>query len=186
MVLDGTDNFSSRYLINDACVIFGKPLVHGSIHKFEGMVTVFNLNQGQPTAAYFLRNPIPVVYLLVPKQESLVFFWNYGVLASLEVIKIITGIGSVLSGKVLLYNALTQTSRSISLNVEPKNHQINELPVSVENCTSKSLLNSNDIKEITESELHNMMMHNEHLQILDVREDWERIQAGLNHQNTCL
>jgi molybdopterin/thiamine biosynthesis adenylyltransferase/rhodanese-related sulfurtransferase len=180
LVLDGTDNFSSRYLINDACVIFGKPLVHGSIHKFEGMVTVFNLNQGPTYRCLFPEQPDPSSIPSCAEAGVLgVLPGIIGCWQALEVIKIITGIGSVLSGKVLLYNALTQTSRSISLNLEPKNHQINELPVALENCSSKSLLNSNDIKEITESELHNMMMHNDHLQILDVREDWERIQARI-------
>ena len=59
LVVDGTDNFSSRYLINDACVLFNKPLVHGSINQFEGMVSVFNFNGGPPTVACSPNNPDP-------------------------------------------------------------------------------------------------------------------------------
>lgn len=107
VIVDCTDNYESRYLINDACVLKNKPLVYGAIHKFEGQVSVFNLNDG-PTYR--------CLYPDFPKTESIANCSETGVLGVLpgiigalqanEIIKLITKIGTPLSGKILLFDAL--------------------------------------------------------------------------------
>ena len=107
IIIDGTDNFSTRYLVNDACVISNKPLIYGAIFKFEGQVTVFNYQNG-PTYRCLFPNP--------PKAGSVPSCSDIGVLGVLpgliglqqanEALKIILQIGEILSGKLTIYNAL--------------------------------------------------------------------------------
>lgn len=111
LVVDGTDNFETRFLLGDASLILNKPLVHGSIFKFEGQVTVFNYLNGPS-----LRCLFPVQ----PKKEDVPNCSAVGVLGVLpgligmqmagEVMKMVLGIGSVLSGKLLVTNMLTNQS----------------------------------------------------------------------------
>jgi sulfur-carrier protein adenylyltransferase/sulfurtransferase len=112
IVMDGTDNFPTRYLLNDACVLAGKPLVSGAIFKFEGQVSVFNY-QGGPT--YRCLFPAPPAPGEVPSCSQVgVIGVLPGIIGSLqasEVIKIITGAGEVLAGKLLLLDTLTLQSR---------------------------------------------------------------------------
>jgi len=108
IIVDGTDNFETRYLINDACVITNTPLAFGAIFKFEGQVSVFNYKNG-PTYRCLFPNP--------PEQDSIPNCSEIGVLGVLpgiigsmqanEVLKIILELGTTLSGKLLCYNALT-------------------------------------------------------------------------------
>lgn len=114
IVLDGTDNFSTRYLVNDACVLWGKPLVFGAVSQFEGQVGVFNglREDGSRTSNYRDLFPVP------PKAGEVLNCAEAGVLGVLpgvigtmqaaEVIKLITGVGEPLYDKLLTYNALTQ------------------------------------------------------------------------------
>lgn len=107
IIVDGTDNFATRYMVNDACVLLDKPLVYGAIHKFEGQVSVFNYKEG-PTYRCLFPEP--------PSAGSVPSCSEVGVVGILpgvvgtqqanEVIKIILGIGSVLSGRMLVYSAL--------------------------------------------------------------------------------
>lgn len=117
IIVDGTDNFSTRYLINDASVIKNKPLVYGAIYKFEGQVAVFNYKNG-PSYRCIFPNP--------PEKNSIPNCSEIGVLGVLpgiigslqanEVLKIILGLGDVLSGKLLCYNALTNDVRTLKIN----------------------------------------------------------------------
>ena len=117
IIVDGTDNFSTRYLINDASVIKNKPLVYGAIYKFEGQVAVFNYNNG-PSYRCLFPNP--------PKKDSIPNCSEIGVLGVLpgiigslqanEVIKIILGLGEVLSGKLLCYNSLSNGFNTLTIN----------------------------------------------------------------------
>ncbi|MDC8002475.1 HesA/MoeB/ThiF family protein [Aureisphaera galaxeae] len=117
IVVDGSDNFPTRYLVNDACILTEKPLVYGAIFKFEGQVAVFNYNNGPSYRCLF---PEP------PKDGSVPNCSDIGVLGVLpgiigsmqanEVLKIILGLGSVISGSLLLYNALTAQTTTISIN----------------------------------------------------------------------
>ena len=117
IIVDGTDNFSTRYLVNDACIIAHKPLVYGAIHKFEGQVSVFNYQEGPTYRCLF---PTP------PKAESIPSCSEVGVVGVLpgiigtqqanEVIKIILGIGKVLSGRLMIYNALSSSFMEMKIN----------------------------------------------------------------------
>ncbi|WP_313115347.1 molybdopterin-synthase adenylyltransferase MoeB [Aequorivita sediminis] len=108
IIVDGTDNFPTRYLINDAAVILGKTVVFGSINKFEGQVSVFHYNNGPTYRCLFPSPPSPE---LVPNcSEAGVLGILPGIIGCLqanEVLKIILGLGDILSGKLLTFNALT-------------------------------------------------------------------------------
>lgn len=117
IIVDATDNFASRYLINDAAVLLDKPLVYGAIYKFEGQVAVFNYKNG-PSYRCVFPNP--------PEKESIPNCSEIGVLGVLpgiigvlqanETLKIILDIGKSLSGKLYCYNALTNQSNTININ----------------------------------------------------------------------
>ena len=107
IIVDGSDNFPTRYLVNDACVLQKKPLVFGSISQFEGQVTVFNYKDGPTYRCLFPTPPNPEE---VPNCSDIgvlgVLPGIIGNLQAMEVLKIILNIGAVLRGKLLLYNAL--------------------------------------------------------------------------------
>lgn len=122
VIVDGSDNFETKYLLSDACVISGKPLVAASIEGFEGQVSVFNYKEGPTYRCLFPRAPLKDIS---PDCNSI------GVAASLplimgnlqanEVIKIITGLGEVLSGKFLLVNLLSNSFSAFTFKPNPEN-----------------------------------------------------------------
>lgn len=121
VILDGTDNFTTRYLDNDAAYFTRRPLVYGSVFKFEGQVSVFDSTQGGPCyRCLFPRPPAPGS---VPGcGEAGVLGALCGVIGSLqalEVLKLITGIGDSLRGRLLTYNALTCTQQTLTLPRDP-------------------------------------------------------------------
>ena len=121
IVVDGTDSFNSRYLINDACVLFDKILIYGAIHQFEGQVSVFNLSNG-PTYRCLFPEPPPAG--TVPNCAEIgvvgVLPGIIGCMQALEAIKVITGRGDSLSGKLLLYDAMSNSTRTLGLSQTPK------------------------------------------------------------------
>ena len=126
IVVDATDNLGSRYIINDACVILNKPMVHGAIYKFEGQVSVFNY-EGGPTYRCFNPAVNEEEFMNPPPAEVGVTGVLPGITGTFmanEVIKIITGSGKVLSGKVLLFNIAENTFRLIHVKNIPGNHNI--------------------------------------------------------------
>lgn len=129
IIADATDNYETRYIINDSCVILNKPMVHGSIYKYEGMVSVFNYKGGATYRCYNPASPGKTFRNPAPAQVGLfgVLPGITGILMANEVIKIITETGLVLSGKVLLFNILNNTFRTISVKNIPDNHNIKEL-----------------------------------------------------------
>jgi molybdopterin/thiamine biosynthesis adenylyltransferase/rhodanese-related sulfurtransferase len=116
VVVDGTDNFPARYLVNDACVLFGKPNAWGSVHRFEGQAAVFATRSGP---CYRCLHPQPPPAGLVPNcAEAGVLGVLPGVIGTIqatEAIKVILGIGETLAGRLLLYDALKMRFRSITL-----------------------------------------------------------------------
>lgn len=172
LVIDGSDNFSTRYLVNDACVITQKPLIFGSIFKFEGQVSVFNYNNG-PT--YRCIYPEPPAEGEVPSCSEIgvigVLPGIIGVLQATEAIKIITGIGEPLSGKLLLYDALTNSQIIIELQ---KNSEIviTDLMDDYDQfCGVKQIQIPQD-GELSPQDVLNLIT-NHKVQIIDVRETWE-------------
>ena len=118
-----------RYVINDACVILGKPMVHGAIYKYEGVISVFNYKGGPTYRCYNpqtndrqFKNPAPSSVGLFGVLPGIA-----GTYLANEVIKIITETGEVLSGKVLLINILNNTFRTYNVKNIPENHDIKSL-----------------------------------------------------------
>lgn len=184
LIVDGTDNFSSRYLINDACILFEKPLIHGSIHLFEGMVSVFNFQGGPTYRCLFPEQPDSSSIPSCAEAGVLgVLPGIIGSMQAMEAIKVITGRGQPLSGKVLSYNSLSNSTRIINLQALPQSREIKELPNSCEpSCSdsSQKICLNKKVVEISEDELREMMAEKKDLQILDVREDWERMQSRID------
>ncbi len=128
VVVDGTDNFPTRYLVNDACVILNKPNVYGSIFKFEGQATVFNYEGGPNYRDLYPEPPPPG---LVPScAEGGVLGILPGVIGCIqatETIKILLGQGTTLAGRLVVYNALDMTFRELKLRKDPNCPEISEL-----------------------------------------------------------
>ena len=134
-VVDGSDNFPTRYLVNDACVMKNKTLIHGSIYRFEGQVTVFKPGDGPCYRCLYPEPPPPG---MVPNcQEGGVLGVLAGVIGNLqvvEVLKLILGIGKPLVGKLLIYDALNTEFRSLRLRRDPN------CPICGEKPTIKELV----------------------------------------------
>jgi adenylyltransferase/sulfurtransferase len=128
IVCDGTDNFPTRYLVNDACVLLGKPNVYGSIFRFEGQATVFNYQEGPNYRDLYPEPPPPG---LVPSCAEGgvvgVLPGIIGLIQATEAIKIITGIGTSLSGRLLLFDALKMSFRELKLRPSPERPVIEHL-----------------------------------------------------------
>ncbi|WP_109302363.1 HesA/MoeB/ThiF family protein [Aquimarina sp. AU474] len=172
IILDGTDNFSTRYLVNDACVITGKPLAYGAIFKFEGQVAVFNYKNG-PTYRCLFPEP--------PKAGSVPSCSEIGVLGVLpgiigsmqanEVLKIILGIGDVLNGKLLMYDCLSTRFSSFSIQrVDKQVSKILNTAKNFETIDYDLFCGILHIKEKTALEVFQL----KDIQYIDVREDHER------------
>ena len=117
LVCDGTDNFPSRYLINDACVLLGKPLVYGSVQRFDGQVSVFNRTPMSPNYRDLLPEPPPPESVPSCSEAGVmgVMPGLIGLLQATEAIKLITGIGSCLDGRLLVVDALAMRFRELTL-----------------------------------------------------------------------
>ena len=128
IIIDATDNFASRYLINDGCVLMGKPLVFGAVSKFEGQVSVFNVAKNNLITNYRDLFPLP------PKENEVMNCAEGGILGVLpgwigvmqatETIKLITGIGNNLSNQLLTYDALQQRISKIDLIKNPDSEKL--------------------------------------------------------------
>ncbi|OQX96432.1 MAG: hypothetical protein B6I20_14425 [Bacteroidetes bacterium 4572_117] len=128
IIVDATDNLPARYLLNDACIMLNKIMAHASIYKFQGMVSVFNFKKGPSYRCLF---PFP------PRSPKILESGSAGIMGALvgiigsiqaaEVIKIICGVGEVLSGKVLIYDMYNNTSCKYVLNRVDENFMIDEL-----------------------------------------------------------
>ncbi|MEN3324246.1 HesA/MoeB/ThiF family protein [Mariniflexile soesokkakense] len=167
IIVDGTDNFEVRYLINDACIITNKPLVFGAIYKFEGQVSVFNYKNGPSYRCLFPNSP---------QKNSVPNCSEIGVLGVLpgiigsmqanEVLKIILEIGDVLSGKFLCYNALN--SQTSILKINKADLEVAKVLKEQDGFNKKQLI------ENCEFEPHEISINGistfENIQFIDVRE----------------
>ena len=129
IVCDGTDNFPTRYLVNDACVMLGKPNVYGSIFRFEGQASVFNLTAESPNYRDLFPEPPPPGMVPSCAEGGVVGVLPgiIGVIQATEAVKIITGIGTTLSGRLLLFDALKMSFRELKLRPSPERPQIDAL-----------------------------------------------------------
>ena len=184
VIADGTDNFPTRYLVNDASVLLGKPNVYASIFQFEGQVSVFNYTDSNGVTGPNYRDlyPTPPPPGLVPScAEGGVLGVLPGIIGSLqalEVIKVITGAGETLSGRFYIFDALNFESRTF--NIRPREDN----PISGKNPTIKALIDyeqfcgmraveEKPLKEITAKELYDWQVRGEKFQLIDVREPHE-------------
>jgi adenylyltransferase/sulfurtransferase len=120
VIVDGADNFATRYLVNDACVILEKPNVHGSIFRFEGQATVFDAAHGPCYRCLFPDPPPPDLAPNCAEAGVLgVLPGVIGMLQAEEAIKLVTGIGEPLVGRLLLYDALDATFRQMRIDKDP-------------------------------------------------------------------
>jgi len=174
VVVDGSDNFSTRYLVNDACVLSAKPFIYGAIHGFEGQASVFNWKNGPTYRCLFPEPPEPGTVPNCAEAGVLgVLPGLIGTVQAAEAIKLLTGIGELLSGRLLLWNALTMTQKTVALAADPHSREIRGLPPEGygEACMA---LTEAVADEIDGSGLRRRLSE---LQLIDVREDWER-EAG--------
>ena len=176
-VMDGSDNFQTRYLVSDVCVILNKPLISGSVHKFEGQLSVFNY-QGGPT----YRCLYPAAGNLPSCSEAGilgVLTGTIGCMMATELLKIASGLGEVLSGKLLVYNALDASSRIYSFETIPGNKQIKSIQPFEQDCENNYSpeLNPSEFLESPDKE---------DFFVLDVREEWEFTDENLKAVNIPL
>lgn len=128
IVVDGTDNFPTRYLVNDACVLLNKPNVYGSIFRFEGQATVFNYEDGPNYRDLYPEPPPPGMVPSCAEGGVLgILPGMIGVIQATETVKIILGNGNTLSGRLLLYNALDMKFRELKLRPNPIRPVIEQL-----------------------------------------------------------
>jgi sulfur-carrier protein adenylyltransferase/sulfurtransferase len=190
IIVDGTDNFPTRFLVNDACVLLGKPNVYGSIFRFEGQATVFGYPDGPCYRCLYPEPPPPG---LVPScAEGGVLGVLPGIVGSIqamETIKLILGAGDPLVGRLLLFDALAMRFRELKLKKNPdcpmcgKNRTITKLIDYEEFCGirgEEAPVMTNGIPEITAKELKARQDRGEKIFILDVREPHEYQICNLN------
>lgn len=128
VIVDGTDNFPTRYLVNDACVLLNKPNVYGSIFRFEGQATVFNYQEGPNYRDLYPEPPPPGMVPSCAEGGVLgVLCGIIGTIQATETVKIILGEGRTLSGRLLLYNALEMSFRELKLRPNPVRPVIEQL-----------------------------------------------------------
>jgi len=187
IVIDGTDNFPTRYLVNDACVLLGKPNVYGSIFRFEGQATVFWADQGPCYRCLYPEPPPPG---MVPScAEGGVIGILPGIVGCIqanEAVKLILGIGEPLIGRLLLFDALGMRFKELKLRKDPG------CPICGENPTVTGLIDYEEfcgvgrgfeeaaplqqdaaMREITPKELKEKLDRGDDFQLIDVREPYE-------------
>lgn len=173
VVADGSDNFATRYLVNDACVLAGRPLVYGAIQGFEGQASVFNFNGGPTYRCLFPEPPEPGTVPNCSEAGVLgVLPGLIGTIQATETIKILSGVGEPLSGRLLLWDSLTMTSRVLRFAADPASRAITELPPEGygQTCAVPAAAASPD--ELDLAELDALLAAG--AQLIDVREGWER------------
>ncbi|HEY6499294.1 MAG TPA: adenylyltransferase/sulfurtransferase MoeZ [Streptosporangiaceae bacterium] len=179
LIVDGTDNFATRYLVNDACVLLGKPYVWGSIYRFDGQASVFWAEYGPCYRCLYPEPPPPGMVPSCAEGGVLgVLCASIGSIQVNEAIKVITGIGDPLVGRLMIYDALEMNYRSVKVRKDP------ECPVCGKNPTITELIDyeafcgavSEEAQEavqgstITAKDLKNMMDNDENIFVVDVRE----------------
>lgn len=185
IVADGTDRFATRYLVNDACVLLGKVNVYASIFRFDGQVSVFNLELADGSRGPNYRDlyPTPPPPGMVPScAEGGVLGVLPGIIGSMqanEVIKVAARIGDALSGRLFLFDALTFESRTLKIRKDPRNPISGELPTITELidydqfCGIVPHGEINRSGSITVHELKAMRDRGDAFQLIDVREPYE-------------
>lgn len=179
VVIDGSDNFATRYLINDACVLLKKPLVYGSVFRFDGQVSLFNFKIGQDSYGPNYRDLYPVP----PQPGEVLSCTEGGVLGvlpgiigsmqALEAIKVVSGIGETLSGRLLIFDALTFETKVFKISASEDNPLTGQNPAItklVDYDAFCGIAQQGGEKEITPQELQQWIEAGTDFQLIDVRE----------------
>lgn len=189
VVADGTDNFPTRYLVNDACVILGKTNVYASIFRFEGQVSVFNYTDENGNTGPNYRDlfPEPPPPGLVPScAEGGVIGVLPGIIGSLqanEVLKVVSGVGKPLAGRLFLFDALSFETRTLNISKNPDLEPITKLIDYQVFCgihPEKESEEVSKVKEINVEELQKLIDDNSDFQLIDVREPYEYEIVNIN------
>ena len=181
LVVDGTDNFATRYLVNDACVLAGRPNVYASIFRFEGQASVFATADGP---CYRCLHPEPPPPGLVPSCAEGgvlgVLPGLLGLIQATEAVKLILRIGEPLVGRLLLVDALSMRFQSLKLNRDPRcpacgTRTLRELPDDEAFCAGPAAAHPPGVAEYTPSELAARLASGPPVELVDVRErrEWE-------------
>jgi molybdopterin/thiamine biosynthesis adenylyltransferase/rhodanese-related sulfurtransferase len=179
LIVDGTDNFATRYLVNDTSVLLGIPNVYGSVYRFEGQASVFGAADG-PCYRCLFRDPPPPD--LVPScAEGGVLGVVPGLVGTIqatEAIKMLLGLGDTLVGKLLTIDVLTMSFRTLTIQKDPEcpacgTHEITELIDYEEFCSGASAHAPSTVQEIQPAQLASRLEKGEKLEIIDVREPYE-------------
>ncbi len=183
IVVDGTDNFATRYLVNDACVLLGKPNVYGSIFRFEGQASVFALPDGPCYRCLFPEPPPPGLVPSCAEGGVLgVLPGLVGTIQATEAIKLILGVGEPLAGRLLLVDTLGMQFRTVTVRKDPAcpacgTREIRELIDYEQFCGGRAAEAEPravaGFVEITPRELTARLSRGEELQLIDVREQFE-------------
>lgn len=181
LIVDGTDNFPTRYLVNDTSVLLGIPNVHGSVYRFEGQASVFGA-AGGPCYRCLFREP-PPPHLVPSCAEGGVLGVVPGIVGTIqatETIKLLLGLGDTLAGRLLLIDTMTMTFRTIGIRKDPEcpacgTRELTELIDYEEFCSGGNAHESahGSITEIEPSQLAERLARGEQLEIIDVREPYE-------------
>ena len=172
LVVDGTDNFPTRYLLNDACVLMGKPLVYGSVDRFEGQVSVFATRNGPCYRCLFPDPPAPGTVQNCADAGVLgVLPGLVGTMQATEALKLVLGLGDSLVGRLLLVDTLRMEFRAIALERDPEcpacgTHEITELVDYDAFCAGP-------IATVTPRELRALLEDSCPITLIDVREPYE-------------
>ena len=183
VIVDGTDNFPTRYLVNDACVLLGKPNVYGSIFRFEGQASVFWAEEGPCYRCLYPEPPPPGLVPSCAEGGVLgILPGAIGVTQATETVKLILGIGEPLIGRLMLYDALGMSFREMKLRKDPncpicgENPTVTELIDYEEFCgipQANAAAQENGVPEITVQDLKGKLDNGEPITVLDVREPHE-------------
>jgi sulfur-carrier protein adenylyltransferase/sulfurtransferase len=179
LIVDGTDNFATRYLVNDACVLLGKPYVWGSIYRFDGQASVFWAEHGPCYRCLYPEPPPPGMVPSCAEGGVLgVLCASIGSIQVTEAIKLITGIGEPLAGRLMIYDALEMSYRTLPVRKDPecpvcgKDPTITELIDYEEFCgtVSEDAQQAAAGSTITAGELKAMQDRGDNIFLVDVRE----------------
>jgi sulfur-carrier protein adenylyltransferase/sulfurtransferase len=192
VILDGTDNFPTRYLTNDACVLLGKPNVHGSIFRFEGQASVFDATQGPCYRCLYPEPPPPGAVPSCAEGGVLgILPGTIALVQATETLKILTGLGEPLHGRLLHYDALDMRWREFKMQKDPdcpvcgESPEIRELIDYEGFCgmPAREASESVEIPQVTPTEVHRRLLRGESIYLLDVREAHELEQARIDAAN---
>jgi adenylyltransferase/sulfurtransferase len=187
IVIDGTDNFPTRYLTNDACVFLGKPNIYGSIFRFEGQTTVFlpqKFNGVEPGPCYRCLYPEPPPPGMVPSCAEGgvlgVLPGVIGLIQATEAVKLLMGVGTPLVGRLLTYNALEMKFRELKLRRDPQCSVCGDNPTITKLIDYEAFCGIRGEEaevetqfDVTATELKKMLGEGRKYFLLDVREPWE-------------